>query len=450
MGSIFRRTVARPVPVGATLTAKPDGSTVARWTPKGARRPITATVRTLDDGRQVIDQPTGCYYAKYRDASGEVRRVSTGCKDESNARQFLANLERKAERVKAGVVSHSELAVSDHVAAPIQGHIDAYAATLGDGQHARETRRYLERLAEALAWRNLGDLRRDALELWLAGQARPTPDGKPARSARTRAGFQTAAVAFCNWLVEARRLPANPFARMPKPNIDADRRRLRRALTPNELDRLIEAARKAPGRPPTKGRASDARRPAARLSGGSRAVLYAFLAGTGLRINEAAQVRVSDLALEGNRPTLTLSGAITKNGKPATLPLRADLADSLRAEVTGRRSTDPVFEIPADLLRRFYADLKRAGIPRQDARGRLVDIHALRTTFGTHLAVAGVPLTTAQKLMRHNDPKLTANVYTDAGLLDLHGAVEALPRENRRSQGAEPPATESDDPSSQD
>jgi integrase len=159
---------------------------------------------------------------------------------------------------------------------------------------------------------------------------------------------------------------------------------------------------------------------------------------------------VADLALDGDRPTLTLSGAITKNGKPATLPLRADLADALRAEVTGRRPTDPVFEIPADLLRRFYADLKRAGIPRVDARGRLVDIHALRTTFGTHLAVAGVPITTAQKLMRHSDPKLTANVYTDAGLLDLHKAVEALPRENRRGQGAGHGGPEPDDLSSQD
>ena len=29
--------------------------------------------------------------------------------------------------------------------------------------------------------------------------------------------------------------------------------------------------------------------------------------------------------------------------------------------------------------------------------------------------------------MRHSDPKLTANVYTDPRLLDVYGAVEALP-----------------------
>ena len=64
--------------------------------------------------------------------------------------------------------------------------------------------------------------------------------------------------------------------------------------------------------------------------------------------------------------------------------------------------------IPVKLLRLFDADCRRAGIPKRDQRGRTVDLHALRTTFGTHLARAGVPLSTAQKLMRHKDPKLTA------------------------------------------
>jgi hypothetical protein len=30
--------------------------------------------------------------------------------------------------------------------------------------------------------------------------------------------------------------------------------------------------------------------------------------------------------------------------------------------------------------------------------------------------------------MRHSDPSLTANVYTDPKLLDVAGALEALPR----------------------
>ena len=56
----------------------------------------------------------------------------------------------------------------------------------------------------------------------------------------------------------------------------------------------------------------------------------------------------------------------------------------------------------------------------------VVDWHALRTTYGTRLAVANVPLALAQKLMRHCDPRLTANVYTVAQLSDLAREVEKL------------------------
>ena len=37
-------------------------------------------------------------------------------------------------------------------------------------------------------------------------------------------------------------------------------------------------------------------------------------------------------------------------------------------------------------------DLQAAGIPKRDDRGRTVDVHALRTSFGTHLSKGGVPV----------------------------------------------------------
>ena len=43
------------------------------------------------------------------------------------------------------------------------------------------------------------------------------------------------------------------------------------------------------------------------------------------------------------------------------------------------------------------------------------------------ISKGGVPLRTAQAAMRHSDPKLTANVYTDPRLLDVAGALEVLP-----------------------
>ena len=62
-----------------------------------------------------------------------------------------------------------------------------------------------------------------------------------------------------------------------------------------------------------------------------------------------------------------------------------------------------------------------------DCRGRVVDLHALRHTFGTHLARAGVSPRIAMAAMRHSSIELTMNVYTDPALLDVAGAVESLP-----------------------
>src|SRR5262249_40266887 len=72
-------------------------------------------------------------------------------------------------------------------------------------------------------------------------------------------------------------------------------------------------------------------------------------------------------------------------------------------------------------------DLKAAGIPKRDDGGRTVDVHALRTRFGTLMSKAGVAPRTAQAAMRHSDIKLTMNVYTDPRLLDVPGAVDKLP-----------------------
>jgi integrase len=79
------------------------------------------------------------------------------------------------------------------------------------------------------------------------------------------------------------------------------------------------------------------------------------------------------------------------------------------------------------LIRVLNRDLKAAGIPKVDERGRQVDVHALRHTFGTLLSKAGVAPRTAQAAMRHSRIDLTMNVYTDPRLLDVAGAMETLP-----------------------
>jgi len=65
--------------------------------------------------------------------------------------------------------------------------------------------------------------------------------------------------------------------------------------------------------------------------------------------------------------------------------------------------------------------------PKGDGRGRTVDLHAVRHTFGTHLSKNSLAPRTAQAAMRHSSLDLTMNVYTDPTLLDVAGALETLP-----------------------
>src|SRR5262249_46317422 len=154
-----------------------------------------------------------------------------------------------------------------------------------------------------------------------------------------------------------------------------------------------------------------------------------------------AQVR-----LDGPVPHVELDAEDEKNREGNGVVIRADLADDLRLwladkltafQADARRRGEPiparlpadtpVFDLPGGLVRIFDRALKAAGIPKRDERGRTLDVHALRTTFGTLLSRGGVPLRTVQAAMRHSDPSLTANVYTDPKLLDVHGALDALP-----------------------
>src|SRR6185436_10184672 len=104
-----------------------------------------------------------------------------------------------------------------------------------------------------------------------------------------------------------------------------------------------------------------------------------------------------------------------KNREGSDIVLRVDLAQDLaewltlkleRLQSEARRLGEPIparlpgdtplFEIPAGLLRILDRDLKLAGIPKKDERGRTLDVHALRHSFSTLLSKGGVAPRTAQ------------------------------------------------------
>jgi integrase len=104
-----------------------------------------------------------------------------------------------------------------------------------------------------------------------------------------------------------------------------------------------------------------------------------------------------------------------------------------RALARAVSGTDPIFRTleaarwsrpTNNAMRIFDRLLARAEIPRVDAEGRKLDIHALRHTFGSRMARNG--LVHVQRLMGHSDPKLTAQVYTHLDVEDLRGAIEGV------------------------
>jgi integrase len=108
--------------------------------------------------------------------------------------------------------------------------------------------------------------------------------------------------------------------------------------------------------------------------------------------------------------------------------LRPEVATAIRdyLRTNDRSLDDTLFAVPPT-IRVFDADLDAAGITKTDPRGRVVDIHALRHTIGTHLSAVGVHPRVAMAAMRHSRIELTMNLYTDPALLDVAGAINALP-----------------------
>ena len=103
MGTVYKPIVTKALPSGAEIFER-RGRRYARWKPaKGRMRtePVTVPDKGKHKGQMRIVIRSQRYIAKYRDGSGVVQVVPTGCRTEDGARMVLADLERRAERVRA-------------------------------------------------------------------------------------------------------------------------------------------------------------------------------------------------------------------------------------------------------------------------------------------------------------------------------------------------------------
>jgi integrase len=213
-------------------------------------------------------------------------------------------------------------------------------------------------------------------------------------------------------------------------------RHARRDLSPDELGRLLDAARAS-------------RRTFRGLVGNDRHFLYLTACATGFRVSELATMTPESFNLDGDMPTATVEASCTKNRKEAVQPLPLDIAKALREFVSSKPANVPVWsgKWQAKAARMIRADLKEARknwlqsfqdacqrteaeqsdfLTYKDGEGRYADFHALRHSFITMVGKAGVSAREHQDLARHSTYALTSK-YSHSRFYDLSAAVQGLP-----------------------
>ena len=263
---------------------------------------------------------------------------------------------------------------------------------------------------------------------------------------QTRNAYLTAIKGWCNWMLRMGKAAKSPAAGIEPLPIEA--REHRRALTEDEARRLIAAAASGPVRA---GR-SKRGRVTWQMTGPQRAVLYSVALQTGLRAGALRRLKVSDFDLDAeDSPTVTVKGQQgTKNKRDMVQALQPRTAALLAEQFKGKLRAAPAFNMPprtdtADMLRADLADARRAWLeeaptPEQrakwadsdflaeeDAQGRRVDFHALRTTTGTMLALLDVPRAITTRIMGHASYATTDKFYTRVGTRDRRSAIDNLP-----------------------
>lgn len=196
----------------------------------------------------------------------------------------------------------------------------------------------------------------------------------------------------------------NPVEQVEKADVRRETASLvRRPLSREELRKLVETTRVE-----------------------YRSMAYLLAGTTGLRRNELRTLTWPCVDFETG--TITLQAINEKNGignvlfvPPGTMEALARYKSRQKTPKSNPRSKRPRVSLPdavfpsVPCMARLRKDLEASGIDFE-RDGARVDFHALRGTCSTMMALSGIPMAVHQVSMRHQDPKMTMNVYTKVGV----------------------------------
>ncbi|SFR17385.1 site-specific tyrosine recombinase XerD [Poseidonocella sedimentorum] len=304
----------------------------------------------------------------------------------------------------------------------IEAFLDAQAADLGAARNTLLA--YRRDLDDFIAWLGptgpaLDAITREDIEAYLIacdaeGLARAT------RARRLSSIRQLYRFAFEEGL-----RPDNPAIRIRGPGRD---KRLPKTLTEDEVDRLLDAARRT------------ARAEGDRLR---NTCLMELLYATGMRVTELVSLPVA--SARGNPVMLLIKG---KGGKERMVPLspparealarwlaHRDAAEELARRERGAALTPWLFPSRGALghltRHRFYALIKELAVAGGVSAAKVTP-HTLRHAFATHLLARGADLRAIQTMLGHADVS-TTEIYTHVlesrlrELVEEHHPLAAAP-----------------------
>lgn len=301
---------------------------------------------------------------------------------------------------------------------PIAEHVEDFekivaARKTNTATHAGRQAAIVRRLIAAMKVTNLNQVSEDKVALTLSAM--------PIQAA-TRRHYVIAFKDFCKWMVKSKRARENPVADLQPPALYADPSIERVPLTQVQFQTLMAYL----------GTFERYKQQKARWTAFDRKLVYWTAVLTAYRQNELRTLKVNNLILDTKPAMITIRAANAKNRMRGAVPIRAELADALKAYVQGRDPDESLFLFPATnhgIVEMFRKDLDGAGIKWNFGEDSpyTIDFHTLRSTAITWwIDTPNMTVKKVQTLARLKTPGLVA-AYSRNYQMDDYGWLEEGP-----------------------
>ena len=364
------------------------------------------------------------------DHERERWRHKTGYTDATMSMALGQRLERASAARREGFTS----SVREEAIAPIEGQLQQFLTQLRakkrDVNYTAQLEQRIRRVLSDIGAKRLLDIdpgKVEAALLQMTTQRGFEGKGRPL-SVASRNEYATSLMTFTTWAKKRRKIDFDPLESLEKADEqEADRVHPRRALSAEEIGRLLDATVERPAielltirMGENKGTLGAAVRPSvverARQVGRDRRMAYLLAIWTGLRRSELSQLEWRDVRLDAEVAYIQLRAEITKARRADVLPLHDQLAAELATFHPGAPAPSDRVVPDVPNMKVLKLDLAHARIDYGTKEIGFADLHSMRMTLNNLLAASKVGSRTRQAQLRHTDPKLTEVTYFDKSL----------------------------------